>query len=112
MPEEILAIIIVSIASFTAISILKMILSHREKTMGVDSKQQVGGSSLTTSELERMLHRAVRKATDPLVDRLEEIEDRINTPALPAAGERIDLDAVLEESEPAMQPRGERSRQR
>lgn len=112
MPEEILVIVILSIVAGTITSMTKMILSHRERTRGgIPQREASGQSSVTTSELERMMHRAVRKATDPLLDRIEELEDRFEAPALPEKGERIDLDAALEErSAPAMAPRRTRSR--
>ena len=110
MPEEIMVIAVVAIFSGMVISLTKMVLAHREKTHGVSKSVSSGSSSVTTSELERMMHRAVRKATDPLTDRIEELEDRLELPALAAKGERIDLDAALEERAPAMAPRRSKTR--
>lgn len=110
MPEEIMVIAIVAIFSGMVISLTKMVLGYREKTRGLGKSESAGSSSVTTSELERMMHRAVRKATDPLVDRIEELEDRLELPSLPAKGERIDLDAALEERSPAMAPRRSKTR--
>jgi hypothetical protein len=58
-----------------------------------------------------MLQKAVRKATDPLVERMDDLEDRIGTQAaLPAAEPLIEFDEVFDESEPAMAPRKQRTR--
>ncbi len=105
MPEEIMVIAVVAIFSGMVISLTKMVLGYREKTRGLGKSETSTASSVTTSEVERMMHRAVRKATDPLTDRIEELEDRLTLGALPAKGERIDLDAALEERSPAMAPR-------
>jgi hypothetical protein len=117
MPEEIMIIAVMGILAGTITSIIRMVLTHREKTMGVRkgeskrSQSSTGSSSLTTSELERMLHRVVRKATDPLNDRLDEIEDRLDAPAtLPEAEERIALDEEYGARESAMAPARKRTR--
>ncbi|NNE71704.1 MAG: hypothetical protein HKN29_15270 [Rhodothermales bacterium] len=112
MPEEVFVIVVVAIVMGTITSMTKMILAYRERTRGFAPQQEsAGSSSVTTSELERMMHRAARKATDPLLDRIEELEDRLDTPALPEKGERIDLDAAIEgQSTPAMAPRRTRNR--
>ncbi|MFT4604631.1 MAG: hypothetical protein ACI9W4_001364 [Rhodothermales bacterium] len=110
MPEEIMIIAVFAIFVGMVTSLTKMILTHREKTSGISKAETSSSSSVTTSELERMMHRAVRKATDPLADRLDELEDRLDMPALAAKGERIDLDAALEERSPAMAPRRSKTR--
>ncbi len=70
MPEEILMIILVSIFAGTSISIIRMVLGYRER------RGTAPGSSLTTSELEKMMRRAVEQATAPLVQKLvEKMED-------------------------------------
>ena len=69
MPEEILAIIIISIFAGTAMSLTRMILAHRRSMKG-----SAGSSSLTTSELERMMRRAVEEATEPLQRKIEDLE--------------------------------------
>jgi len=71
MPEEILIIVLVSIFSGTAISLLRMVLGYRERR---GTRGTAQGSSLTTSELERMMRRAVEEATAPLVKKLEDLE--------------------------------------
>lgn len=109
MPEEIMAIIIIAIIAGTITSLTKLILSHREKTAGyrsgVGKAEQAESGSLTTSELERMLDRVVKKATNPILDRLEDLEDRLEQVpplALPEKGERIELDEGPAERESAM----------
>ena len=69
MPEEILAIIIISIFAGTTMSLTRMILAHRRSMKG-----SAGSSSLTTSELERMMRRAVEEATEPLHRKIEDLE--------------------------------------
>lgn len=68
MPEEILIIIIVSIVAASVISIVRMGLNFAEKTRTSE------GSTLTTSELERMMRRAVEDATAPLARKVEDLE--------------------------------------
>ncbi len=106
MPEEIMIIVIFAIIAGSITSTIRMILSHREKTMGVRKKDSNSdSSSVTTSELERMLHRVVRQAMGPLDDRLDEIEDRLHeTAALPHKQERIALDEEYGARESAMAP--------
>lgn len=73
MPEEILIIIIVSIFAGTAMSIIRMVLGYKERR---GLRGTAHGSSLTTSELEKMMRRAVEEATAPLVQKLvKKIED-------------------------------------
>lgn len=76
MPEEILAIVLISIAAGTAMSIIRMVLGYRERR-GMSGSGK--GSSLTTSELERMMRRAVEEATAPLVKKIEDLEFEMAT---------------------------------
>lgn len=74
MPEEILAVMIITILSFTTMMIVGMTLRYKSKK--AEGHISSGSSSLTTSELERMMKRAVKDATAPLhekIDRLEEV---------------------------------------
>ncbi len=93
MPEEVLAITIIAILSGSVITIVKSVLGYRERTrFGVTSRRgardQVSeGASVTTSELEDMMRRAVSDATAPLADRLEVLESRVaSARRLPDAG--------------------------
>ncbi len=73
MPEEILAIVLISIAAGTAMSIVRMVLGYRERR---GMRGTTKGSSLTTSELEIMMRRAVEEATAPLMQKLvKKMED-------------------------------------
>ena len=47
-----------------------------------------GESSLRTSELKVLMREAVEEANAPLVARIEALEDRLDTPALPPRIER------------------------
>ncbi|MEM6645170.1 MAG: hypothetical protein AAF730_02850 [Bacteroidota bacterium] len=76
MPDEVVAIILTAIIAGTImiLSIARMI------SKAITSKQQTkalsegGGSSLTQSELEKMLERVVASAQEPIVERLDMIE--------------------------------------
>lgn len=75
MPEEIFALLIISILSLTVLSILAM--SLRYKSRKAERSITRGSSSLTTSELERMIKRAVKLATSPMEEQLERLEEAI-----------------------------------
>jgi len=70
MPEEILAIIIISIVSGSFLAFSSMILNHRRKMKG----SQTSDNSMTTSELESMMRKAVDDATAPLRSTVEDLE--------------------------------------
>ena len=87
MPEEIFILFLITILSFTTLMIVGMTLRHKSKNRERSSLS--ASSSLTTSELERMMGRAVKAATAPLnkkIDRLENIltdgDATISTPEL------------------------------
>ena len=91
MPEEILALAILSIISFTVLSIVGMSLRYKSKK--AQRSAVSGSSSLTTSELERMMKRAVRDATGPLEEKIESLEDAlvIQKPTMQIEGVKTDL---------------------
>ena len=91
MPEEILIIVIVSILAGTSMSLIRMILGHRERT---SLKGSVQGASMTTSELERMMKRAVEEATEPLARKVEELE--LASSKRPRQLEEASADLLLE----------------
>lgn len=100
MPEEILIIVIFSIVSGSILSMVRMILGYRERTRGVvqtpPAKLSAStSSSITTSELERLMRSAVQDATAPLAERISRLE---KTGAGPQA-------AVTERAEPAARSR-------
>jgi hypothetical protein len=114
MPDEILAIIIILIASGTAITILKTILGFQERTRfgrteksskrtgtKSGSKKSTGDASLTTSELEAMVARAAEGAVRPMLEDLEAMEERLDAMESRMGGGQLDLeDAFDEEREP------------
>ena len=123
MPQEIVAIVIVAIACGTAITILKTILAHHRETR----ESSAGESSLTTSQLEKIMERAARKALAPLEQRLASLEEKSSRPALPPKAERIELEEEVDDEgedkeaesmvsrtsspvKPAMEPRRTRTR--
>lgn len=89
MPEEILIIVIFSILSGTVVSLVRMILGYRERTRGVvqPGPAKLPSSSITTSELERLMRSAVEDATAPLADRIARLE-KTGTSPQPAIAER------------------------
>lgn len=72
MPEEVVGIIVIALAAFTALSIVLMVNVRRY----LETKDGLrgGGSSITTSELEEMLDGAARDAMKPLLKRIENLE--------------------------------------
>ena len=75
MPEEIAFISVVAIISgcVLVVSLSKMILGFLRDRAGIS--KQTTGSSMTTSELESMLKRVVAEANEPLLDRIEALEN-------------------------------------
>lgn len=86
MPEEVMAIAIVAIVFGSIVTIVKSVLSYRERTrFGTSSRQlerssSAEGTSLTTSELEDMMRRAVADATAPLQTRMARLEKQVSAP--------------------------------
>lgn len=108
MPEEILAITIVAIVFGSVVTIVKSVLSYRERTrFGVHQGQiertsSAQGTSVTTSELQQMMRDAVSDATAPLQSRLDALEARA------APGPMMQDDADPAESEPVRKTIGNR----
>ncbi len=110
MPEEVAVIAIVAIVFGSVITIVKSVLAYRKDVRQgsrgeIASKSSVSeGASLTTSELEGMMRRAVADATAPLADRIDLLESRMSgSVRLPEA------DNVPERSEPVRKTIGSRS---
>lgn len=80
MPEEVL---IVFILSFTVLSIVGMTL--RFKSRKAERSINSSSPSLTTSELERMMRRAVKQEISPLQEKLERLEDAMIVTDTPRA---------------------------
>ena len=100
MPEEILIIVVLGILSGTVVSLVRMVLGYRERTRGIVQPPAAklsasSSSSITTSELERLMRSAVQDATAPLAERIARLE---KTGPSPQA-------AVTERVEPATRTR-------
>ena len=79
------AVILLIVLSFVLI-VLKLTLSYfKAKERSQEGK--AGGSSLKTSELKALVREAVEEANTPLVARIEALEGRLETPALPRHAE-------------------------
>ena len=98
MPEEVLGIVIISItASAIVLTTFFVQLFKFLRAKHGQGETKTGGSSLTTSELEALVYRAVAEASLPLDARLAAIEEHLADVAaprleLPAPGERLALD--------------------
>ena len=101
MPEELFVLIMLLFMMVTTVTLTGMVLRHRRKSKEASTGSRGGESSLTTSELERLMRRAVEEGTAPLADKIEDLELELAraTKALPAAAtsERISFDDELEE---------------
>ena len=73
MPEEIAIIIVISILAGTFSGILRMILNYKKARMGITGGTR-SDASMTTSELERLLFKVVEEATEPLMQRIDDLE--------------------------------------
>jgi len=88
MPEEIAIIIVMSIIAGTLMVLFGMTLNYRKTKFQV---RQEKGDGLTQSELEAMIERAVRNATTPLAEKIEDLQNRLDAPRLEAdLGEMLD----------------------
>ena len=72
MPEEVFVLIVLSVLSFFGLTMTSMILRHRRKQRG--SAGASSESSMTTSQLESTMRRAVEDATAPLSAKIEDLE--------------------------------------
>ena len=80
MPEEIFIIVVVAILAGTFSGVVKMVLESMKARQGALPSGNTA-DSMTASELERLLERAVRQGTIDLSDRLDAIEERLEIPA-------------------------------
>lgn len=106
MPDEVFVIVIVAIVAGTFSGLVKQILNYlRERRPTAGSSE----SSLTTSELQRLMKAAVEEATEPLEARLEAMEAKLDPArALPPADADRD-DRVEARPEPAEVERARRT---
>lgn len=103
MPEEIFVIIVVAICAGTFMSIVGMMINYLKTR-----PQQGTGNSMTTSELEGMIQKWIEESTQPLVDRLDEMEARLDSADKPGA--LLDGMDAYEDSEVLEPARREKSR--
>lgn len=82
MPEEVLIITIVGIVFGSIVSIVKATLNYFHARRG---PAQPAGSSLTTSELQRLMQAAVEEATRPLAAKIDHLEEQLAVRSDPAA---------------------------
>ena len=73
MPEEILILFLFAMFGVFILSMTKMILSHRKGKSQAKSQSSESGS-LTTSELEGMMRRAVEQALTGVSGKIEDLE--------------------------------------
>lgn len=71
MPEEIFVIFVLMIMSFFGLAMTSMILRHRRRNKEGKASD---GASMTTTELESIMRRAVEDATAPLAAKIEDLE--------------------------------------
>ena len=93
MPEEILIIVIFSIAAGTLLSLVRMFLGYQERKCGAVGRQ---GSSMTIHELEAMMRRAVPQATSSLEKKIENLEFEVATRKTPRELKRARTDFLLD----------------
>ena len=72
MPEEIMILFILMILGTFSLTLTSMILRHKRKRRQANDMAEE--SSMTTSELESLMRRAVEDATAPLSEKVEDLE--------------------------------------
>lgn len=114
MPEEIMIIVIIAIISGSVVSIVKTVVGNKYSDRKDKPRLETPSSaSMTTSELKAMLRETVTDATQPLVERIERLEDQMylderDLPALNAA----DANPLLERSEEVEKEEAQRGTRR
>lgn len=88
MPEEPFIIAALAIMAGTFFAVVKAVLGYLSNKHQLPSGKTANGSSLTTSELETMIRRAVDEANAPMRRRLEVLEAIVTDP-----DERAELSA-------------------
>lgn len=77
MPEEVFLIVMTAIAAGTLTSIVKLVVNYLQ---GRDVKSRSNqGSSLTTSELQRIIEETVQRAIEPLAGKIDRLEYRLDS---------------------------------
>ncbi len=72
MPEEILLLFVLMLLGTFTLTFMSMILRHKRKRRQANDRAEE--SSMTTSELEKLMRRAVEDATAPLAEKVEDLE--------------------------------------
>ena len=72
MPEEIFVLFMLLVMSMFGLTMTSMILRHRRKQKAGSSSSSE--ASMTTSDLEHLMRRAVEDATAPLAAKIEDLE--------------------------------------
>ncbi|HMB90256.1 MAG TPA: hypothetical protein VKP65_05370 [Rhodothermales bacterium] len=80
MPEEPFIVLALAIVAGTFFAVVKAVLGYLSSKHQVPSGKLGAGSSLTTSELESMIRRAVDEANAPMRRRLEVLEAIVTDP--------------------------------
>lgn len=98
MPEEIFVIAIVAIISGSIVitSVTKMIVNT---IRGKQKPAQLPESSMTTSQLQKMLTKAITEAQAPLHAQIEELERRIDE--IPVEVTRLHMESEQKRLQPA-----------
>jgi len=73
MPEEFFVLLMLSVLSMFSLTLVKMILNHKRSSRS-ERVQQSESGSLTTSELESMMRRAVEQSVSGLSGKIENLE--------------------------------------
>lgn len=71
MPEEVFVLFMLLVMSMFGLTLTSMVLRHRRKQKAGSSSSE---TSMTTSDLEHLMRRAVEDATAPLAAKIEDLE--------------------------------------
>ena len=101
MPEEVFILFALLVMSTFGLTMTSMILRHRRRSKGATGSSE---ASMTTSDLEHMMRRAVEDATAPLTAKVEDLAMEIirmggsvNQLEAHATGSSISLDEIEQE---------------
>lgn len=107
MPEEVLVVTIVAIVVGCTSLVLMARMLFKYLNARTDRVPRVESPSLTTSELEHMLRKVAFESNEPLLARIEELEEKLagsSARSLPAAGRPL-LELEGPEVQKAASPR-------
>lgn len=109
MPEEVLVVTIIAIVTGCTSLVLLARMLFKYLNARADMAPRVESPSLTTSELEQMLRKVVIESNEPLLARIEELEEQLVGPSarsLPSAAKPL---LELEEPEALKMVSGQKS---